>query len=74
MKLSPVLLAAVSADQGFCQLSNSCALFWNCETKMLGKSTGPHQSMVDVFKHKELVDSMERRVAKKDILFKIQKA
>ena len=40
---------------------------------MLGKSTGPRQNMVDVFKHKELVDSMENRIAKRDILFKIQK-
>ena len=32
MKLSPVLLAAVSADQGFCQLFNSCALFWKFKT------------------------------------------
>ena len=33
MKLSPVLLAAVSADQEFCQLFNSCALVWNFKTK-----------------------------------------
>ena len=33
-----------------------------------------NSSFVDILKHKDLVDSMERKVAQNDILKKIQKA